>query len=225
MIIRCPAHSDSFIRRDLPTLPLGQVGEANSSSVQYYQPFEASNRTIMKFTLPPNPYKTITKVSVMVYAVSASSSGQPINCHIMNVTDWMEMGVCWNSRFPGNNWTTAGGDFTLATINGTLTDTNIAAAAPSWQEFVVYGTGAVNNITLPAWGSTVGFIIKALNGTEPTPPAGATCNMGMWSAQYEDPRLRPYLAIEVADDPHGVCVAELTRASLRPAPFFPGLAR
>ena len=221
MILRAQGHSDAFIRQDIPTLPLGQTGEAGSMSVQYYQPFLATNRSVMKFTLPPSG-KDIIKISVMVYVTGASTSGQPINCHQLSTTDFMEMGVCWNSRFRANNWTTAGGDFTLATINGTKTDSAIASAL-GWQEFVVYGTGAVNNITLPAYGSTIGFIFKAINGTEPTPTAGATCNMGMLSSQYEDPNFRPYLAIEVADDPY--MPPRLGTQTLRPRPFAPCIAR
>lgn len=224
MILRAMGHSDSFMRKDVQTLPQGQTGDVTYLVVQYYQPFEATNRSIMKFTLPPDVGKTITKISVMVYANSASSSAQPINCHQMTDTNWMEMGVCWASRFPANAWTTAGGDFTLATINGTLTDSNIASNL-GWQEFVVYGTGAVNNIALPAWGSTIGFILKAINGTEPTPTAGATCNMNINSSQYDIPSLRPYLAITVADDPYTPVTKQLLTNRLRPRPFRPAIAR
>lgn len=118
-------------------------------------------RSILHFTLPSGS-GTISKISLFIKQNTALASPQNVYAHQLTQTAWVEAEATWNIYSTGNNWTSAGGDY-----SGTEIDNAAAPGVGNFAELVLVGAGATNPLTL-TWGDNVHLLLKTVENGNST---------------------------------------------------------
>jgi len=114
-------------------------------------------RIIGRITLPTVENGVINSSTLKIYASNKwSDSIFDIELHELTVNDWQEMQATWNIKSPGNNWSSAGGDF-----NSTVISTIVAQdiTVNSYNNWPISGPDAENSLSM-SFGNSYNFLLK-----------------------------------------------------------------
>lgn len=126
----------------------------------------AQFHALIDFTLPSGS-GTISAITLNLYKAANGGTNTGVNVEVHETTrDWNEAQATWNVYSTGNNWSTAGGDYS-ATVVDSLAHTTTNSIWRTWD----LGTGATNPISGLTWGSTVRLLL--LISPESTTPQQA----------------------------------------------------
>ncbi|NTW34133.1 MAG: hypothetical protein HGB12_16200 [Bacteroidetes bacterium] len=172
---------DCYIRQDVPSGSYSNTGSSEGFSIQWYQPWMATNHGLVQFTLPSGSY-TITKISLFLYA--GGTSGTFTDCNIYKSNSTFDEGSV--------NWSSA------PSYDGTVISS--VSSLPSgttegWREFVLRGDGATNSLNSLTWGSTAMLHIRF------AAESGATKSFWFYSKENANTSLRPYIQITYVAPP------------------------
>lgn len=130
-----PATSDVQISQNNPTTnyngiePLWEYANSGSGNTNSY-------RDILKFDFSALPAgATITAAELDLYyfnVLSNDAVGRTIQAYRLTQTAWTEAGATWNKYDGTNNWSTAGGDYTVT--NGA---SSVVPASSGWMTWDV----------------------------------------------------------------------------------------
>lgn len=188
-----PASKDTLLNQGAPTTNYGSNNVlAVESACGAGCAGNYNERTIIDFSLTSLPTGAIITSSTLslYYENSAGSpSGRTVWVYpiIGAGVNWVQAQATWNVYSTGNNWGTAGGDY--STTNGA--STTVPSSTNVWMNWTV--TSLVSSF----WsnGTTTHFLLK--DGTEGNNPAKQEL---FWSSDYAvDTTKRPKLVINYID--------------------------
>lgn len=160
---------DTYIRQDVPG---DNQGTNTGLSLQWYQPFLATNHNLFGFTLPSTVRGTIYEIRLYLYHNGGASGGA--DADLYTTTSFTESTVTW----------------TTAPAIGTNVDSiNDGSNTEGWRYWVIRGAGATNSQNSVTWGSTVYYRMRF------TTESGATKNFSWRSKEHATVNTRPYIAI------------------------------
>lgn len=161
-------NGDTYVREDLKN---SNQGSADGTSVQWYQPFLATNHTLIQFTLPSSNLGTINGIRLYLYN-NGGSGGSDLNAYANNST-FTESTVTWN---------------TAPTYSTTIIDSiDASSTSAGWRYWQLQGTGATNPLS-KTWGDTISLRLRF--GTQ----SGATKSYHFKTK--ESSSNQPYLEID-----------------------------
>ncbi|MBK9580224.1 MAG: DNRLRE domain-containing protein [Fibrobacteres bacterium] len=127
----------------------------------------AQFHALIDFTLPSGS-GTISAITLNLYKAANGGTNTGVNVEVHEMTrDWTESQATWNVYSTGNNWTSAGGDYS-STVVDSLAHT---ATNSIWRAWDLIGAGATNPISGLTWGSNVKLLL--LISPESTTPQQA----------------------------------------------------
>lgn len=162
---------DTYIRQDVPA---DIQGSNTGMSCQWYQPFVATNHSLLQFTLPATNLGTITGIKLFLYSTGGTGDVTDLTVYESSTT-FNEGTICWNNQ--------------PSLLNGnpiaTIQPVAITAGWYSWQ-LQGSGAGSVNPLS-KTWGNAINLHLKF--ATE----SGATKNH--FFNTKENASNKPYLEI------------------------------
>lgn len=161
---------DTYIRQDVPN---DNQGSNTGLSVQWYQPFLATNHNLFQFRLPPTDKGPISEIRLYLWSNGGGSGGA--DCDLYTCNTFTESTVTWN----------------LAPAIGTNVDSinNSSPTPVGWRYWVIRGPGATNSQNSLTWGMTAAFRLRF------TTESGATKNFGWNSKENADVNTRPFISV------------------------------
>jgi len=111
-------------------------------------------RVVMDWTLSSGS-GTISKIALYLYITGQSGTPEPINLHeLTQASAMVENQVTWSIWKTASSWATPGGDY-----SATIVDSITWGSTSTWDEYVLYGAGATNPMSI-TWGSNFDIILK-----------------------------------------------------------------
>lgn len=181
-------NKDSYVRQHVPTTNFGSSNPLllGSNSTE-------GSKALIQFTLPSDPGGTITDIDFVVTKQNyTNQSNDPGNAEIHEGTrsNWVESEVTWNVYSTGNNWTTAGGDYSATIIDAIANGTIQGISNDNPVAFTIQGSGATNPLSLN-WTDTVDLFMVWQNYNGVT----NADNFFFYSKEETTSSFRPYLEI------------------------------
>lgn len=163
-------NGDTYIRQDVPS---DNQGTNTTMSLQWYQPFIATNHCLIQFLLPSTNLGNITQIRLFLYNTGGNAGGADADLYTCNA--FTESTVTFSSA--------------PATIT-LVSSIDASSTTAGWRYWVVLGASATNSQNSLTWGNSQAFRIRF------TAESGATKGYFFNTKEYiTDTTLRPYLEI------------------------------